>query len=149
MPSEATNRATRKEWRELGFFYDRDDQAKEWRLVGSRSGLLRFRDLLLKYAGEPRNAKQSEHEHYGPYMYLKVMTWPDAGVDQNAIRGQLADLKRLADIVDGRLKTASPGSMLRVQREYVEDTDYLLVFDVKEEGFDPASADPMLPGEAS
>jgi len=42
MPSEATNNATRREWRELGFFYDRDDENKVWRLTGSRAGLLRF-----------------------------------------------------------------------------------------------------------
>jgi hypothetical protein len=36
MPSEATNRATRREWRELGFFYLRDDRTKVWTLAGSR-----------------------------------------------------------------------------------------------------------------
>jgi hypothetical protein len=40
MPSEATNRATRREWRELGFFYLRDDRTKVWTLAGSRAGLL-------------------------------------------------------------------------------------------------------------
>ena len=83
MPSDATNRMTR---RELGFVYDKDDDRKESRLVGSRSGLLRFRDLLLEYSADPRNAKKSEHEHYGPYMYLEIMTWPEAGFDDHAGR---------------------------------------------------------------
>jgi hypothetical protein len=70
---------TRREWRELGFFYDRDDVSKEWRLVGSREGLRHFAGLLRAYVADPRNEMKSEHEHYGPYMYLEVMTWPEAG----------------------------------------------------------------------
>src|ERR1035438_7741098 len=80
MPSDATNRATTQEWRELGFFYDRDDRARVWKLTGSRSGLLRFRDLLLSYVADPCNALEAEHEHYGPYAYLEVMTLPRGGV---------------------------------------------------------------------
>jgi hypothetical protein len=64
MPSDGTNQATRREWRELGFFCDRNDQKKEWRLIGSRSGLLRFHDALLEYVDDPCNDYQSEHEHY-------------------------------------------------------------------------------------
>src|SRR5580704_6177371 len=79
MPSDATNSATKLDWRELGFFYDRDDQARNWRLTGSRAGLLRFRDALLSYVADPRNALDSEREHYGPYSYLEVMTSPNPG----------------------------------------------------------------------
>src|SRR5437773_4027209 len=81
MPSDAANKATRREWRELGFFYDRDDQTRVWKLTSSRAGLLGFRDALLSYVADPRNALKSEHEHYGPYSYLEVMTWPEAGFD--------------------------------------------------------------------
>ena len=49
MPNEAANEATRKEWQDLEFFYELDDDRKEWRLIGSRSGLLKFRDLLMDY----------------------------------------------------------------------------------------------------
>ena len=76
MPSDATNRATRREWRELGFFYDRDDGTKVWKLTGSRVGLLRFRDALLSYVADPRNALKSEHEHYGPYALVLDLPKP-------------------------------------------------------------------------
>jgi len=56
MPSEAINRATIREWRDLGFYYYRNDAAREWRLVGSRSGLLGFRDALFRYAADPRHS---------------------------------------------------------------------------------------------
>ena len=96
MPSDALYEVLRQEWRELGFFYDVDDQARVWKLVGCRAGLLRFRDLLRSYAADPRNELKSEHWHYGPYGYLEVMTWPEARFDDHAIRGSLADIARLA-----------------------------------------------------
>ena len=144
MPSEAANRATRREWRELGFFYDRDDQNKFWKLTGSRSGLLRFRDILLSYVADPRNALKSEHEHYGPYSYLEVMTWPEAGFDDHAIRGTLADLARLAALIDAKLLGARAGSAIRIQEEYAAESPYALVLDLREDGFDPAAVDPLL-----
>jgi hypothetical protein len=38
MPSDPVNTATRRKWRELGFFYGRDDERRVWRLRGSRRG---------------------------------------------------------------------------------------------------------------
>src|ERR1700730_4707867 len=147
MPSDATNQATRREWRELGFFYNRNDELKTWRLIGSRSGLLRFRDALLEYAGDPSNDYQSEHEHCGPNWYLEIMTWPEPGFDDHAIRGSLMDLKRLADIVDTKLVGAQPGETICIKEEFATNTLYALVLGVREEGFDPAEADPIIPKE--
>ena len=120
-PSDATNKATKGEWRELAFFYDRDDQTRVWKLTGSRAGLLRFRDVLLSYIADPRNALKSEHEHYGPYAYLEVMTWPEAGFDDHAIRGPLTDLARLAQLIEAKLATARPGSSVRIHEEFAAD----------------------------
>jgi hypothetical protein len=144
MPSEAVNETTRREWRNLGFFYDVDESQKEWRLVGSRSGLLRFRDILQEYVANPRNETESEHDHYEPYMYLKVLTWSEPGIDGNAIYGTLQDLRRLASIIEAKLKDTQPGSVLRIQEEFADSCQYCLVLDVRNEGFDPASADPEL-----
>jgi len=55
MESDSGKQWTRRERRELVFFYDRDDKTREWRLVGSRSGLMRFRDALLEYVDDPGN----------------------------------------------------------------------------------------------
>lgn len=149
MPSNEVNKKTREEWRALGFFYDLDDETKVWKFIGSRAGLLCFRDALLGYVADPRNALESEHEHYGPYMYLKVMTWQDAGFDNHAIRGPLADLARLAALVETKLATAQPGSTIRLRDEFVADSPYALVLEVREDGFDPATADPLLPNEGA
>jgi hypothetical protein len=148
MPSDAVNKSIRDDWRELGFFYNRDDRRKVWTLTGSRAGLLRFRDALLAYVADPRNTLKSEHEHYGPYCYLEVMTWPEAGFDDHAIRGPLADLGRLASLIEAKLAEARPGSAARIREEFAENSPYALLLDVREDGFDPASADPGLPAEA-
>ena len=139
MTSDATNRATRREWREFGFYYDRDDQNKIWKLTGSRAGLLRFRDALLSYAANPRNVSKSEHEHYGPYSYLEIMTWPEAGFDGHAIRGPLEDLARLAEIIEAKLDTSRPGSFIKIREEFAPGSPYALVLDLREDGFDPRS----------
>ena len=144
MLSKAVNEATRREWRDLGFFYALNEDGKEWRLVGSRSGLLKFRDLLMRYVANPRNEAKSELDHYGPYMYLKVMTWTEPGMDRNAIYGTLEDLRRLAEIIKAKLQDTRPGSVLRIQEEFPAGCEYSLVLGVRDDDFDPASADPEL-----
>jgi hypothetical protein len=141
MPTEKVNEATRKDWRDLGFFYDRDDDRREWRLVGSRSGLLKFRDLLLCYVGNPRNAANSEHDHYGPYMYLEIMTAAQPGIDRHAIYGALQDLRRLASVIEAKLKDPGAGSVLRIREEFAGSCEYALLLDVRDDSFDPASCD--------
>src|SRR5215813_5574739 len=109
-PSEATNASTRQEWRELGFFYDYDEKKKEWYFVGSKSGLEKFRDILLKYANNPKNDQKSEHDHYGPYMYLEIMTWDNPDINDHCIQGKLSDLRKLGELVGQKLKNALPNS---------------------------------------
>jgi len=47
------NEATRRRWRDLGFFYDRNDKNKEWLIRGSRSGLLMFGGILHDHLNNP------------------------------------------------------------------------------------------------
>ena len=75
------------------------------------------------------------------------MTWLEAGFDDHAIRGPVADLARLAALIQTKLTTARPGSTVRIQEEFATDSSYALVLDVREDGFDPAAADPVLPPE--
>ena len=135
---------TRAEWRELGFFYDRNDNSKEWLFLGSRAGLFRFAALLRDYAGDSRNVMKSEHEHYGPYMYLEVMTWPEAGMDSHAIFGPLEELDRLASLVEERVAGLEPGRSARIREEFALTSAYSLVLELRDDAFDPASADASL-----
>ena len=132
-----------KQWRDLGFHYDFDPEAARWTFTGSRDGLARFSSLLREYVADPRNERQGEHEHYGPYFYLKVMTWTEPGINSNAIVGTLSDLARLADLVDAKLSEAHPGSRFEIGKEYAIDAEAVLAFDVQEASFEPTSLDPQ------
>ena len=135
---------TREEWRELGFYYETDDERKQWRFVGSRDGLLGLPSLLDQYISDPRNASKSEHDHYGPYMYLKVMTWSEPGIDEQSIHGKLDDLARLGHLIRSRIQKQIPGSQVVIGSEYAPDVKYSLLFEIMKDDFDPASADPEL-----
>jgi hypothetical protein len=140
---------TRQEWRELGFFYFSDDEHREWHLIGSAAGLLKFADLLEDYSSREQNDKPSEHDHFGPHMYLEVMTWPYAGIDGHSIHGPLPELTRLAAIVRRSLRDAGSPQKIRIREEYSPAAEYSLVLDVRDDSFDPASADPQLVGLSS
>jgi hypothetical protein len=132
-----------KEWRELGFFYDYDKAEACWRFVGSQEGLMKFVGLLESYVMNPRNGRLSEHEHYGPYAYLKLMTSSQAEIAEGAICGTLSDFRRLADLVRIKLESAGEGSIVTVGDEYASSTS-VVRFEVREARFDPSRADPLL-----
>ena len=140
-PAALTEDQIKQQWRRLGFFCELDDQKRVWTLTGSRAGLLYFPDLLLGYVNDPQNAADGSLKHYGPYGSLEIMTYPDAGIDGNAIRGSLDDLTRLAELVEARLTTAEPGSPIQIREDFAPNSPYSLLLDVRADGFDPASAD--------
>ncbi len=141
---ELSREQIRSEWRELGFFYDRNESSKTWRLVGSRTGLMRFADLLRAYAADTRNETKSEHEHYGPYMYLEVLTWQEAGMDGHSIHGTPNDLRRLAQLVEKHLAGLTTGKTASIREEFASAAEYTLVMELRDDMFDPASADANL-----
>ncbi len=142
MPSEAVNAVTRSEWRELGFFYEFQLETNAWRLVGSKGGLLGFAKLIRRYIESPRNHALSEHEHFGPYMYLKVCTWKEAEINSHSIAGTISDLKRLADLIEQALWGATPGESREIATKYEPSSPCRLILEVREDSFDPATADP-------
>lgn len=135
---------TRDEWRELGFFYDQDEAAKAWRIVGSRDGIRRFVRLLRDYVSNPASARLSEHAHYGPHMYLKVVTATGAAITRTAIAGAPEDLLRLADVVEAKLTSAPECREFTVASDWTSEADFSLLFEVRPDGFHPADADPLL-----
>jgi len=134
---------TKDEWRELGFYYICDDDAKEWILTGSKSGLMRFCECLGVYGKNEGNSGVSEHDHFGPYMYLKIMTWSEAGVNGRSIHGSLKDLLRLSELIKNKLEASREGDSVVISSEYTETCEYKIRLNVMSHGFDPASPDPM------
>jgi len=144
--SDLMKAETREEWREFGFFYTNDDSAKEWLLSGDKTGLLGFADMLDFYAANPRFAAESEHEHFGPHWYLKVITWPETRIDGHAIWGSQADVARLAQLVRSAVNAAQAGDSINIREQYSDESEYTLVLKVQVDGFDAASLDPQLAG---
>jgi hypothetical protein len=139
--AQLTEEQIKQKWRELGFFCELDDEKKIWRLTGSRAGLLYFPDLLLGYVADPQNSSDGAQQHYGPYGSLDIMTYPDPAFDGRAIRGSLADITRLAELVSEKLASAQPGEPILIREEYAAASPYTLLLDVRADGFDPASTD--------
>jgi hypothetical protein len=109
--------------------------------------LLRFRDELLLYVANPKNALKSERQHYGPYSYLEIMTWPEARFDDHAIRGPLEDLARLAKLIEAKVDTMCPGSTLQIREEFAAHNPYAVLLEMRQNLFEPVTADTQLPAE--
>lgn len=141
MPSEQVNEATRKEWRELGFFYDCDATMKSWRIVGTPVGLRKFARLVREYASNPKNESPSEHEHFGPYQYLEIGTWHHPEITDHWIAGPLKTLSALASLVEKTTERLKAGERASLRQDFAPASPYDLIVEVREETFDPAKAD--------
>jgi molybdopterin-guanine dinucleotide biosynthesis protein A len=137
----AMNAQTRAEWRELGFFYDRNDEQWEWRIAGSKAGLEAFAATLQNYAANPNNAVISEHEHLGPYSYLKIGTSHEPDISKQGIAGPLDSLRILAQALQQSVLASKAGDILKFRDKYAPTAPYELTLEVREDDFDPASAD--------
>jgi hypothetical protein len=138
---EDVNEVTRREWRALGFFYDRDDETKEWLIRGSRAGLLGFAHTLLEYSTDPLRQQLSEHDHLGPYMYLEIGTWSARVIDDHWIAGAPEDLSVLSALIAERVAKAREGDVLKLREAYAPASPYELRLEVCGDDFDPATAD--------
>jgi hypothetical protein len=80
--------STREEWRNLGFSYDRDDAAKEWRLRGSRDGLLALlvEDRVAAMATDTTSRIREEFAADSTYtlvLELRADTFDPSSSDEN------------------------------------------------------------------
>ena len=142
MPSEAANEATRRAWRELGFFCGRDAAAKEWRIVGSVKGLRMFAAEIRKYASNSAHDRLSEYTQLGPAMNLEVGTSHQTEITEQWIGGPLVDLLRLATLIERSAQANVVGKRIALRANFSPMAPYELILDVRDEAFDPASADP-------
>ena len=143
MPNEAANEATRRAWRELGFFCGRNDAAKEWRIVGSVKGLRKFASEIRSYASNPANDRLSEYTHFGPAMNLELGTSHQTEITEQWIGGPLTDLLRLATFIERSVQDNVVGKSIALRATFSPMSPYELILDVRDDAFDPASADPM------
>ena len=134
------------EWRQLGFYYDRDDRldVNQWRFFGSNKGLQNFVSLLDKYTATPANDTLSEHEHYGPYSYLKIMTWDKPIITADYIAGTIQDLKNLKNLISEKLLNSIAGQTFAIDKDFGQDNTITAKFFVMADDFDPVSMDELI-----
>ncbi len=142
MTTEAAKEVTRRAWRELGFYCGKNDAAKEWRIVGSVKGLRKFAAEIRAYASNPANDRLSEYTQLGPAMNLEIGTSHQTEITEQWIGGPLADLLRLATFIERSVQANVVGKCVNLRSNFSPMAPYELILDVREESFDPASADP-------
>ncbi len=134
---------TINEWRGLGFYYDLS--VNQWKFFGSKMGLQNFAVLLDQYAANPHNNALLEHKHYGPYSYLKIMTWNKAVITPDYFGGTIQDLKTLGQIISEKINQSNPGEVFSIDKEYGVDNTATAEFFVMNDDFDPVSMDENIP----
>ena len=142
MPNEAAHEVTRQAWRELGFFCGKNDAAKEWRIVGSVAGLRKFAAEIRAYASNPANDRLSEYIQLGPAMNLEIGTSHQTEITEQWIGGPLVDLLRLATFIERSAQANVVGKCVALRSNFSPMAPYELILDVRDDAFDPASADP-------
>ena len=142
---EIRKEKARQEWRELGFYYERDDSAKKWIFTADRKGLGMWTRLLREWAQEPLNAEPSEnHDHYGPYMYLELLTCAEPSINDHFIGGPIEDLMKFANMIDQKLASSKPSDVFEIGQDFAPTSEFVIEFRVREDGFDPSEPDEML-----
>jgi hypothetical protein len=132
----------KEEWRSLGFYYETDDSNNsKWKFYGSREGLSNFAKILEEYISKERYNVISEHSHYGPYQYLKIMTWHAPEITFNYIGGTFEDLRILKNIFTGKLNQTEVGRSFIIGNDYLTNDIGSLEFFVMKDDFDPVSMD--------
>lgn len=129
------------EWRELGFYYDCDDELKQWRFTGSKQGLSNLIGYLFNYVNNPDKVGISEHIHLGPHQYLKIVTWHKPEINKNYIGGRLDDLKKLGQLFEQKVEGTDIGEVFIIGSDYAFGCDYIIKCLVMDESFDPSSLD--------
>jgi hypothetical protein len=135
-----------KEWRQLGFYYElyENGDVCQWRFFGSKSGFQQFSSLLCKYADDPVNVNFSEHEHYGPYYYLKIMTSDQERITADMFEVTIQGARQLADIILRKTMSHAPGETFLIETEFGNNNTASALFFLMDDSFDPASLDKSL-----
>ncbi len=100
--------------------------------------------MLDKYTNNQANDKLSEHDHFGPYNYLKIMTWDKPTITADYIAGTIQDLKFLKNIISEKLDKTEPGQTFNIEKDYGQDNTITAKFFVMADNFDPVSMDELI-----
>lgn len=146
MPSDRVNEMTRREWLDLGFYYDRDDCEKIWKVSGAKSGLLKLSKLIEDYANNSENDVFSHHENFGPYSYFEIGTWSEPEITDHWIAAPLDRLAALALDISFIVQNGVVGQKIFLRDMFSPSSPYELMLEIKDDKFLPYTDDPELQG---
>lgn len=132
---------TKEDWRDLGFYYEFEKVEKRWLLIGSRAGLSKLVELIRTFVNKSQACSVGEHEHLGPYSYFTLVLADAPAITDYGVFGPLDDLLELAKVLENRIGASRPGQTIVIDAEYSSGNEAMLELFVKEDGFDPSSAD--------
>jgi len=132
---------TRKEWRDLGFFYVSSESNKAWSLHGSQNGLLNLAGEIRTFCG--KNEIFGEHEHLLPHWYLTLTFDEHLDINGRGIQGRKSDFLALASNIEKVLFDCKIGDTIDVS-EFIDNSSYKMVLSICEAKFDPSTLDPQL-----
>lgn len=132
----------KKEWRELGFYYEYSDELNSWIITTSLNGLTNLVEIILNYTGNPDNNEISEHCHIGPHAYFKIITWYNAEIKKDGIYGTIKDLEKLAGLIRRYSNGEVPTNSVVIDKEYSDrNTATLKLVIINDPEFDPSALD--------
>ena len=109
----------RKEWRELGFYYDQNAEKQQWQFFGSKKGLLNFINCIDEHIAFQKSL--SDDSHFGPYDYLKLMTWDKPYIDFKLFAGRQEDFEILKEIYSKKVEITDVHDEFVIDKEYTSD----------------------------
>lgn len=138
------NELNMKEWRDLGFYYEYDDEKHQWDFYGDKRGLMTLTTIIDEYMSFEENKELSEHIHLGPYQYLKVVTWKEPEINEQGLFGTFLDLNRFVNNFRDKVQLTSANDQFVVGEDYSNKSISRIVVHVMPDGFDPSSMDDSL-----
>jgi hypothetical protein len=132
----------RKEWCDLGFYYETDHEKNEWLFAGSKKGLLNFIKCIDEHLKFQKSL--SDDSHFGPYSYLKLMTYDKPYIDLKLIAGRKEDFENLKKIYRTKVEVTGVGKEFIVNEDYSQDNSAILRVKIMKTDFDPVSIDSQL-----
>jgi hypothetical protein len=90
-------------WREFGFYFTFDVEQRRWLIAGSRTGILKFCQMLTDYASVARRQDIPAFQRYGPRQDFKLVTAKSPQVRRDGLHGRPEDFERLANVISDTL----------------------------------------------
>lgn len=131
----------REDWRELGFYYHRNNALQRWDIFANQQGFLRLAEELQEYA-QSLGKIMGEHDHIEPDWSLTLTTSAHYFINDRGIYGTAADFEALATHIVDTVSHLHAGQVHIINAPKVDVYSYALYLLLQDDDFDAASMMP-------